>query len=113
MIPKYYGKGRTQKRSNSGMNQLETRYLAHLEMLRAAHEILWIGYEAAKLKLAANTFYTPDFMVMTKDLQIEFHEVKGFWEDDARVKIKCAAEKFPFRFLAIKRSKAGWDVEEF
>ena len=38
---------------------------------------------------------------------------KGFWEDDARVKIKVAAEVFPFRFVAITRSKDGWKEEDF
>ena len=34
--------------------------------------------------------------------QMEMHEVKGFWQDDARVKIKVAAQMYPFRFLAAK-----------
>ena len=48
---------------------------------------------------------------------LEFHEVKGFWRDDARVKIKVAAEHFPFKFVAVRKKKlsegGGWDVEEF
>lgn len=48
---------------------------------------------------------------------MELHEVKGFWQDDARAKIKIAAAMFPFRFFAVKvktkREGGGWDVEEF
>ena len=44
---------------------------------------------------------------------MEMHEVKGFWRDDARVKIKVAADIYPFRFLAIKKAKDGWEKESF
>ena len=78
-----------------------------------AGEILHWEFEPIKLKLAKLTFYTPDFLVVTKD-QMEFHEVKGFWEDDARVKVKCAAEKFWWaQFVAIKKSRNKWETEVF
>jgi hypothetical protein len=45
------------------------------------------------------------------------HEVKGFWTDDARVKIKVAADLYPFRFIAAqalpKKQGGGWKIEEF
>jgi hypothetical protein len=63
--------------------------------------------------LADNTFYSPDFFVMKSGGQLEVHEVKGFWQDDARVKIKIAAEMYPFQFVAIKKSKGSWEFEEF
>lgn len=85
------------------MNKRERAYEIHLEAERKAGRVLWFLFEGIKLRLAEKTFYTPDFVVMTADGLIEFHEVKGFWEDDARVKIKCAAESFPFRFLAITK----------
>jgi hypothetical protein len=48
---------------------------------------------------------------------IELHEVKGFWTDDARVKIKVAASIYPFKFMAVKprpqKVGGGWEVEEF
>jgi len=52
-------------------------------------------------------------MVVNKDQEIEFHEVKGYWMDDAKVKIKVAAAKFPFRFVAMKLEKGLWKKEEF
>lgn len=64
-----------------------------------------------------NTFYTPDFAVMRADGALEVHEVKGFWTDDARVKIKVAADQYPMRFIAVKvlpkKQGGGWVVEEF
>jgi hypothetical protein len=52
--------------------------------------------------------------VLTREGIDELHEVKGgFFEDDARVKIKVAAETFPcFRFLSAVPSRAGWQVKE-
>ena len=45
------------------------------------------------------------------------HEVKGYWQDDAKVKIKVAAEMYPLRFVAVrKRAKkdgGGFSIEEF
>ena len=84
------------------MNRSEEAYAAHLELLRRAGEIVWSRFEGLKLRLADNTFYTPDFSVMRADGLIECHEVKGFWQDDARAKIKIAADQYPFRFLAVK-----------
>lgn len=99
------------------LNKSEQAYASHLETLKRAGEIVWYSFEAIKLRLADNTFYTPDFAVMAADGVIELHEVKGFWSDDARVKVKVAASLFPFRFKAMKakakKNGGGWEVEEF
>ena len=112
-----YAKGR-QRPTPGQMNKTEVAYAQHLELLKRADEICCYAFEAVKLRLASNTFYTPDFLVMAADSTLEFHEVKGHWEDDARVKIKVAAEQFPmFRFIAVKpiakRDGGGWSVEGF
>lgn len=99
------------------MNKTESAYAQHLETRKAAGEILWYRFEGLKLRLADNTFYSPDFAVMLVDGSLECHEVKGFWQDDARVKIKVAADQYPMRFIAVKakakKDGAGWKVEEF
>ena len=99
------------------MNKTEAAYGQHLELRKRAGEVLWYRFEGIKLRLADNTFYTPDYAVMLVSGEVELHEVKGFWLDDARVKIKVAAEMYPFKFLAIKaKSKkdgGGYAVEEF
>lgn len=99
------------------MNKTEASYRDRLQLLQNAGEILWFKFEALKLRLADNTFYTPDFAVMLSSGEMECHEVKGFWQDDARVKIKVAADLYPFRFVAVKpeakKRGGGWIFEEF
>lgn len=111
---KHYALGRMKV---GAMNKTEAAYGQRLELLLRAGSVLWYRFEGLKLRLADNTFYTPDFAVLAADGVMECHEVKGFWQDDARVKIKVAADMYPFRFLAIKvRAKkdgGGWAVETF
>lgn len=76
-------------------------------------DIAWYRFEGVKLRLADNTFYTPDFAVMRRNGEIEMHEVKGFWTDDARVKTKVAASQYPFQFIAVQRVKGEWKEERF
>lgn len=97
------------------MNKTEQAYADRLELLRRAGEVAWFRFEGVKLRLADKTFYEPDFAVMLADGTLEMHEVKGFWADDARVKIKVAADQYPFQFIAVKAlpRKAGWSVETF
>lgn len=99
------------------MNKTEAAYAQHLEARKAAGEVLWYRFEGIKLRLADNTFYSPDFAVLLADGTLECHEVKGHWMDDARVKIKVAADQYPMRFIAVKvRAKkhgGGWEVEVF
>ena len=128
------------------MNKTEKRYADYLEIRKKAGEILEYRFEPFKIRLAASTFYTPDFMVVlgavvvggctintvrvgldadewTADelIAIELHEVKTewkgrgvHWEDDARVKIKVAAEMYPwFVWKSVADTREGWKVEEF
>lgn len=95
------------------MNKTEAAYAARLESLKLAGEIADYRFECLKLRLADNTFYAPDFMVLRPDGAFEIHEVKGHWEDDARVKIKVAAELYPFKFIAARKVKGAWLFEEF
>lgn len=99
------------------MNKTEAAYSEHLEAKRIAGAVLWFAFEPIKLRLADNTFYSPDFGVIAADGVLEMHEVKGFWADDARVKIKVAADRFPFRFVAArprpKNKGGGWELEDF
>jgi hypothetical protein len=99
------------------MNKTESAYAENLQRRKLSGEVLWFKFEGIKLRLADATFYSPDFAVMLASGQMEMHEVKGFWQDDARVKIKVAATLFPFRFIAVqalpKKSGGGWKTEEF
>lgn len=92
------------------MNRTESAYATKLEQ---DPTVLWWKYEGLKFRLADNTFYTPDFAVMRTDLSLEAHEVKGFWQEAARTRIKIAADLYPLKFLAIKLVKREWVVEVF
>ena len=94
------------------MNGTEAKYAWILEGRRLAGEIQRYEFEKITLKLGADCRYTPDFYVVNREGEIEFHEVKGFFRDDAKVKIKVAAENFPFRFYLARLVKGGWDIEE-
>ena len=98
-------------------NKTEAAYESALRDAHTLGDILWYKFEGVKLRLADNTFYTPDFAVIAKDGVLECHEVKGFWADDARVKIKVAADLYPFRFKAVKalpkKAGGGWSEEWF
>jgi hypothetical protein len=104
---------RGKARPRGQMNNLEREYAEQLKLRERAGEVEWFAYEGVKFRLANNTFYTPDFLVMLANGDMEVHEVKGFWEEDARVKIKVAAALYPFRFIAISKGKEGWRIETF
>ena len=93
------------------MNKTEAAYGFYLSDLQNKGAIREFKFESVKLILGKRCSYTPDFMVVLPDGTLEFHEVKGFWRDDARVKIKAAADKFPCVFLAVKQTKTGWEIE--
>lgn len=97
------------------MNRLEARYALHLGALKRAGAILDYSFECLKLRLADRTYYSPDFMVINIESEVEIHEVKAtakgkpLYEDDAIVKLKVVAEHFPFRFKMVWVDKdRGW-----
>lgn len=117
--PKPLPKARARTRPERGtMNKLEARYARYLDERKAVKDILVYFFERVQFRLAQRTTYTPDFMVIQANGLVEFHEVKGFWEDDARVKIKVAAQMYwPFLFVAVKeiakKNGGGWEKEIF
>lgn len=99
-----------------GMNKTEAEYGLWLEYQKRDGVILEYRFESIKLRLANATWYTPDFAVYGIGGEIGFHEVKGFWRDDARIKFKVAAEQYPrHTFVAVqklrKKQGGGWKVE--
>lgn len=88
----------------AGMNRLEATFAASLEAKRRAGEIVLWRYERVTLKLADDTRYTPDFWVLELDGSVSIIEVKGFFREDALVKLKVAASQFPeFRFYLFQK----------
>lgn len=105
----HYAKGQLPQQK---MNKLEAEYAQRLEIEKKTGAIIWYKYEGIKLRLADNTFYTPDFFVLCADGFLEVRETKGGWfRDDAKVKIKIAASMYPFRFFVIRKTKNGWDSD--
>ena len=100
---------------SGAMNQTERRYSEHLESRKMRGEILWFKFDCINLRLAEKTFYKPDFFVMTSDNELQVHEVKGHWEDDALVKIKVASDMYPFLFKSVhwNSKNNAWDFREF
>ncbi|EEW1767252.1 TPA: DUF1064 domain-containing protein [Escherichia coli] len=101
------------------MNKTESAYCQHLELRKRAGEIAWYRFEGIKLRLADNCFLTVDFAVMLADGQLVMVDVKGsksVFTDDARVKLKVAADSYPFVFQVAypkpKKLGGGWEVEE-
>lgn len=115
--------GRGRPRHQKGrMNKTEARYADYLEQLRISGLIQWWGFEVHKIRLADGTFYEPDFSVVSQDGSMEEHEVKAYWkkldgpawEDDARVKVKVAAEHWPAVFKGVHQRPDGeWRMEIF
>lgn len=115
------------RRQPGVMNKLEERFWFLVSDLISSGQVLFyndenaelkpsqIRYEATTLKLAKDLRYTPDFQIIDSEGYIWFFETKGFWRDDARAKIKMAAEKFQeYRFVSASWKKStGWTFEEF
>jgi hypothetical protein len=106
-------------------SNLERRYAEELESRKIAGDIIDWRYEPIKLHLGGGAWFTPDFLVvvngpvaglhwestpgdMDAELHVtmwcgmEFHEVKGHWEEAAKVRLKVAVEKYPwFSFFVV------------
>jgi hypothetical protein len=110
------GMARLPRDNRGGLNKLEAAYAQHLELLREAGEIVAWWPKPASWRLAATKcFFTPDFMVQLPDGMIEFHETKGYFTPEAKVRTKVAADKYPFTFKVVreipKKDGGGWLVE--
>lgn len=99
------------------MNKTEARFAQLLELERHAGKVKWWKFEGIRLMLAKNTSLTVDFAILPETDILTLIDVKGskaMVTDDARVKMKVAAEMYPFVFkIAYPRAKGeGWDIEE-
>ncbi len=109
------------KRHKPGeMNQTESAYAEILEARKLTGEVVRWEFESITFKIADNCRYTPDFAIWLSDGTMEFVDCKGAgpMDEKSRVKVKCAAEKFPMFVFAIeqkqtKKNGGGWDREVF
>jgi hypothetical protein len=120
--------GRGKRLAPGQMNRTEQAYAARLEGMRISGEVEWYKFGAVTFKLAEDTRLTCDFCVMLPDLTIEFVDTKGrtkdkvkggykpWIEDDAKLKMKVAAEMFPFRFAVVwpdPTKPGGWGRKNY
>jgi hypothetical protein len=99
----------TKSTDEEKLNKLERDWL---RQLRLTHPEQNIGIQSITLKLANDTRYTPDFWTIDPNGQLMFWECKGFFRDDAKVKIKVAARQFlHFRFILVRKEKGQWTEE--
>lgn len=95
--------GRGVRRVPGTMNKTEAAYAEELRLRELAGEVVWFKYEGVTLRLGPDCRYTPDFLVMLLGGELECHETKGFHREDAMVKLRVAAEAFPFRFILVEK----------
>jgi hypothetical protein len=80
------------------MNKAEAAYSA---VLAGRIDVVWWKFEGVTLNIAPGVSYRPDFLVMLASGELQVHEVKGRWEDDAWRVFKVARDMYPFDFLVM------------
>lgn len=101
------------------MNKTETAYALVLETQKQAGQILDYRFHALKIRLADNTYYEADFVVLHADMRLAIHETKGGWTTDkGQLKIKIAAQTLPwFGFYKCSQRRksegGGWNIEDY
>lgn len=97
------------------MNDNEKRFAATLAEWKLNGRIKAFEFEGVTLNLAPRTTLTMDFIVQEADDTLVFYEVKGgkkdkkyHIEEDAWLKMKLAAEKFPYLKMLIT-----WDHKTY
>jgi hypothetical protein len=110
-------KGIIRQSRNGGPNKTETRFEnEHLKAMQIAGLLASYAFESITLKLANGCKYTPDWVATFADpaQPITFYEIKGkqIW-DDAIVKLKVAADKYPYFhfYLCAWDAKTGWTIQ--
>lgn len=128
VFPHHALRARGRRRTPGQMNAVEEKYNAFLAEQHRLGVIAWYAFEPVTFKLAADTRYTPDFLVMMPDGSLECREVKGgkknkrtgartFWcEEDAKLKVKVAARMYTLIAFAIVyplEKGIGWGRKDF
>lgn len=95
------------------MNKTEAARAVELEALKRSGNIAAWWYERFTFKLADDCRYTPDFVIQDPDGSLRAEETKGFWRDDAKVKVRVFATMFPIPIRALLLKKGVWTEEKF
>lgn len=93
-------------------NRTEQRFLDWCEERKATGEFAIVRFEKITLVLASGVRYTPDVWVVLRTGEVVCYEVKGFMQEDARVKLRVAAQSFPeFSFVLVYWKAKAWVFE--
>lgn len=115
MCPSCFGEKPVKQ--SRGMNKWESLFAEELERRRVVGLITWYQFEAVRFRLADRAYYKPDFAALAHNGELILFEVKGMWREAARVRIKVASDRHPFRFVAVTKRRVrdggGWDEELF
>lgn len=84
-----------------------------MQLLRVrAGEILYCYWEPFNLRFADSVYYKIDCLVVELDATITLYEVKGYFTEAGRRKVKVAARLFPyFRIIVATWPKKQWHYE--
>jgi hypothetical protein len=92
------------------LNKLEKRFLTYLRQYSGY--TIWI--QAFTFKLGDDCRYSPDFVVLDETGKLTAYETKGFFRDDAKVKIKVAARMFRcIKFTVVTEPRGGFPKFHF
>lgn len=107
------------------MNGTERRYSEHLNAQKLVGIVQLWEFEKLTLKIGPDCRLTPDFCVLMADGAIVLDDVKGtkrdkstgkqgyYAEGDAMVKIRTAAQQFPWlTFRICWFTSEGWQTKE-
>ncbi|CAN7305362.1 hypothetical protein LJR296_001435 [Cupriavidus necator] len=115
-MARFHALGRLPK---STMNKTERAYSELLEEERRRGLVIDWKFHPMRVRLADNTFYEVDFLVLHADMTLAIHETKGgFVTSHGQMKIKLCAEVLPY-FRMVKATKltakqgGGWKREDF
>lgn len=90
------------------LNRWESQWLAVLQ----GRSFAWVGIQNVTFKIGHDCRYTPDFVCYANIGGMVAYEVKGFFRDDAKVKIKVAARMFPWiTFILVMKENGYWKEE--
>lgn len=101
------------------LNKTEQAWADQLEQQRLRGEIVWYKAHPFNVRLADDTFYRIDFLVLRGDMRLEIHETKGeYVTEKGQMKIKLCAEVLPVIPVVkmtklAKKNGGGWKREEF
>lgn len=90
----------------------ELQYAAHLDFrVLAGHVVSWL-YQPDTLVCAGGTKYRPDFRVRLPHGE-EYHEVKGFFRAQDKVRMREAAVVSPLPIVLVTKKGGAWHYTPF